>query len=299
MKFVCVFLTFFYLSLGAEEFTHLKSDKVRSASQTMIMDGNVILRGEKGEIRADHASIPFSRTGGVLTGNVEMRFPLGEVLVCDRAELDLDNQNLDFIDQVAFRNRDGMILQADQMSVKFHHEQEGGCQDVQFIEARGNVKLLYHDEWELASNSARYDKEENKVAFLVDPVGDSAVFFHDVKGKMYAKSAVFDLSSKQCILEGDVRMIQREGPLEQYAIAEKVILLKEENAARFFSKNGGKVLFYDRVNRLQISAPEIYMVKDPINNKDSVKGVGKVRFHFKDEEYERLRQYFMLEKLNG
>lgn len=255
----------------------------------MLLEGNVELKGEKGEIRADLAHVPFSKKEAVLEGNVVMSFPSGEELLCQTADFNLVHQTANFEDQVVFRSPDGSLLHADKMTVKFLGH------DIQEVVAEGDVKLDRNREWELRADRAIYDKEKNTITCT----SDSSVHFQDVKGRMFAKSAVFDLTSQECILVGDVKMIHREGPLEQFAIAERVILSKEKKEARFFAQKGGKVLFYDRVNRLQMSAPQINIVKDPVTNQDAVKGVGKVRFHFKDEEYERLRQYFLLEKGNG
>lgn len=284
-----IFALVMMTSLSGEVFTHLKSDQMHYEGRLILLEGNVELKGEKGEIRADLAHVPFSKKEAVLKGNIEIRFPSGEVLNCQSTDFRLDQQTAHFKDHVIFRNSDGSLLHADKMTVKFSgHE-------IQNVEAEGDVKLDRNGEWELHADRATYDKKEN----VISCTSDSSVTFQDEKGRMFAKSAVFDLTFQECILEGDVKMIHREGPLEQFAIAERVILSKERKEARFFCQKGGRVLFYDRVNRLQMSAPQINIVKDPSTNQNAVKGVGKVRFHFKDEEYERLRQYFLLEKVNG
>jgi len=56
------------------------------------------------------------------------------------------------------------------------------------------------------------------------------------------------------------------------------------------------VLFYDKINNLQVSAPEIKMQRDKQTKKQQFQGIGDVRFHFVEKEYQQLRKRFLLEK---
>ena len=282
-------------------FSYISSDHLSYNQEIVILTGYVVFRGQHGEVYADFAEMPLLKREGVLRGNVEMRFPGGMCLTCGYAQFDENSRNVRFSDIVKVTNPDGTQMTADQMTlVVGEAPTDGGiAQGIMSLKATGNVFLSRDQLWSLTADAACYDKSGDTIEFFMEEGSDKSLFFTDSRGKIYARHAVFDTNTQECTLTGNVKMIHREGALEQYALADRVIMIKGEKEIRFFSDQGRKVLFYDKINRLQMSAPEISVVKDPLKNKNVVKGKGKVRFHFKDEEYERLREYFLIEKING
>lgn len=282
-------------------FSAVTSDDLSYWQQVMVLKGNVFLKGTYGEIFADEAEIPIARKEGTLQGHVEMRFPDGMILTCGFAQFDGNGRKAHFSDGVAVNNPDGTRLTAETMSLVVGNaaNEERLTQGILSLTANGNVSLSRGHLWLLTADTAIYDKGRGKIEFSMEEKSDAYLFLKDSRGKVYARHAIFDTLSQECLLTGDVKMIHREGALEQYALADRVKMIKGEKEIRFFSDFGRRVLFYDKINKLQMSAPEISVMKDPLKNKNIVKGKGKVRFHFKDEEYERLRQYFLIEKFNG
>jgi hypothetical protein len=130
------------------------------------------------------------------------------------------------------------------------------------------------------------------------------VFYYDPKGEMQADKVT--LSYKQVegkvvftkvLLEGNVYLIDHKGALEgskdkgsplHYALADIVEYTPHNQEINFSSKSGQRVLFYDKINQLQMSAPALKITRDPQTKKESVKGIGDVRFHFLNSELEQL-----------
>src|SRR5262249_30835599 len=89
-------------------------------------------------------------------------------------------------------------------------------------------------------------------------------------------------------------------PLVQYALADRVEYFPKNQEALFSTKGSGRrVLYYDTANDMQVSAPALRIKRDQVTHKDSVKGIGDVRFNFVEHEIdqlEQLRKRFALEK---
>lgn len=283
-------------SARAEEAEYHYTSQTLEAANIEIEDFSPVIFSF---LSSDHLS--YRQGIMILSGHVKMRFPDGMVLNCGYAQFDEKSRHAHFFEAVTVSNLDGSRLIADQMVLVMEEVPRGGgsiAQEVLSLEATGNVVLSKDQQWSLTADAARYDKMGNLVELSVKEDPDAYLFFADSRGKIHARHAVFDLHSQECLLMGDVKMVHREGPLEQYALADRVKMIKGEKEIRFFSDQGKRVLFYDKINRLQMSAPEISVLKDSQKNKNTVTGKGKVRFHFKDEEYDRLRQYFLIEKVN-
>jgi len=60
------------------------------------------------------------------------------------------------------------------------------------------------------------------------------------------------------------------------------------------ANRNARVLFYDKVNNIQVSADTLKVNRDPHTNKESIKGTGDVRFTFVQQELDQLREQFNL-----
>jgi hypothetical protein len=132
---------------------------------------------------------------------------------------------------------------------------------------------------------------------------DRQVYFSDFVGKIFSNSAVIDLDPeiesfalKTVLLEGNVRLINREGALQQYILADRVTYDHGMHQMHFWGSKNRRVLFFDKINNLQVSASEMKMQRDKTTKKEQFQGIGDVRFHFAEKEYEQIRKRFLLEK---
>lgn len=135
--------------------------------------------------------------------------------------------------------------------------------------------------------------------------GDDQVSFVDSQGEVCADKAVLSyavIDDKVVLskvkLEGNVRLRDHHGEngdTLHYTVADFVEYNPQAKEMIFTAKAKRRVLFYDKVNNLQISAPALKISRDAVTDKESIKGIGDVRFSFIDQEYAQLRNKFKLD----
>jgi lipopolysaccharide export system protein LptA len=149
----------------------------------------------------------------------------------------------------------------------------------------------------------------------IDEVGkvleDQQVFFEDDLGTIYADKLTlqYNMNNKtivpqKLILEGNVKMLNSyasgpdpNSPLIRYVIADRVEYTPQTKEAVFTSRNNVKrVLFYDKANDMEVSATTLKIKRDEATKKETVKGVGDVRFSFVENEFEQLRKRFVIDR---
>ena len=131
--------------------------------------------------------------------------------------------------------------------------------------------------------------------------GNSQVTYSDSIGAVYADRAQVDyqeidgsLHVTKVTLFDNIRLINlgtAENPAYQYALAEVVFYYPQEQLM-ILEGNRHHVLFFDKIRDLQLSAPSVRAQRDPVTHKESIQGVGAVRFLFGPEELERIKQRF-------
>lgn len=134
------------------------------------------------------------------------------------------------------------------------------------------------------------------------------VHIEDVAGEMYADQVHIhytwedqQLVLLKMILEGNVRLMNRfggyleeVGSILHYALADHVEFFPKEQEMVLTSVSGNRVLFFDKVNNVQMSAPSLKVRHDVVTKKDVIQGVGDVRFTFIEKEFEQLKNHFSL-----
>ncbi len=140
---------------------------------------------------------------------------------------------------------------------------------------------------------------------------DQQIFFEDDLGQIYADKLSFQyqmenklIVPKKMILEGNVRMLNSyaagpdpTSPLIRYVLADKVEYDPQTKEAIFSSMDSRKrVLFYDKSNDMEVSATSLKIKRDEITKKETIKGIGDVRFSFIENEFEQLKNRFSLDK---
>lgn len=211
--------------------------------------------------------------------------------------------------------------------VKIYHYQCAGKKRIRTIESLGETVLTHVDENKHLSHiltaygSVIVDHEHLKT-IVESPRNEFGhvedgrqLYFQDYLGEIYADRAILDyeqlpetqtLSPKKLTLEGHVHILNRSSvnPNEsesflQYALADKVEFFPRESEMLLTSLDAGRVLFLDKVNNLQVSAPGIKIKRDMKMKKESIQGIGDVRFSFVDKELEKLKKHFSLDTLKG
>ena len=136
-------------------------------------------------------------------------------------------------------------------------------------------------------------RDEEQVSFLDDQgeiFADKAALYYALDGGKIVLSKVR--------LEGNVRLKDRQdgsGDILHYVIADFVDFIPEDKEMIFTAKAKRRVLFYDKMNNVQVSAPALKIKRDDVTQKESIKGIGDVRFSFIEQEYMQLRKRFKLD----
>lgn len=211
--------------------------------------------------------------------------------------------------------------------VRIYHHQCAGKKRIRIVESLGETILTHVDENKhlshiLTAYGSVVVDHERLTTVLESPrnefgnvVDGRQVYFQDYLGEIYADRAVLDyeqlpdsqtLSPTKVTLEGHVHILNRSSvnPHEsesflQYALADKVEFFPQKSEMLLTSAEDGRVLFFDKGNNLQISAPGIKIRRDKKIQKESIQGIGDVRFSFVDKELEKLKKHFSLDTLKG
>lgn len=144
-----------------------------------------------------------------------------------------------------------------------------------------------------------------------DPYGmvpkNQQVFFHDDLGEIYADTLMIDYVIhegnpiiKELRLHGDVKIYnhseldaEKNKVYFEYALADAIIYTPDNQEINLTtSGKGRRVLFFDKINNLQVSAPALTLKRDQKTQQDSIQGKGDVRFNFAKHEWEEIRKQF-------
>lgn len=149
------------------------------------------------------------------------------------------------------------------------------------------------------SRDLTLSQEENKQVFIEDILGDMYADFVHIYYSWNEKHLV----AEKMILQGNVRLVNRyagpsgdSGVILHYALADSVEYFPKLNEMMLKGENDNRVLFIDKTNNVQMSAPSLKLKHDPITKKDAIQGLGDVRFTFIEKELEQLKNRFSFTK---
>lgn len=127
------------------------------------------------------------------------------------------------------------------------------------------------------------------------------IFFQDGLAKMTADDVLLTFTEAvldKVVLEGHVMLINRltqfregESPL-QYALADTIEYLPQSKEISMAAVDQQRVLFLDRVNHIQISAPGLRIKRTTGAQKGYIQGLGDVRFSFAKKEMDKMNELF-------
>lgn len=202
--------------------------------------------------------------------------------------------------------------------IQIHRKLIDGRKQVSLIDCAGQSVLNYQDE---KKNESHVLTTHNKFmldhqlmrAHLDSPrdvdnnvLENLQVHFIDPMGEIYADEVFVDykeinkrMTPIKLLLKGNVWLLSRTsadkddpGKVVQFAMADCVeydIAAKEMLCMADFNK---RVLFFDKNNNLQISAPAVKAKRDSLTQKNAIQGMGDVRFSFIEKEFEQLKKRF-------
>lgn len=199
--------------------------------------------------------------------------------------------------------------------VRIYYSGGNGKKQLRAIESDGRSVICHQDvdkqdcHWLICNGNMRVDHHKMEVLLQspIDPQGNTCagkqVFYYDNLGEVQADKATIyyqnigeKLAVSRLTLEGNVYIVDHKGmkadggenkPLH-YALADFVEYTPNNRQMYLGSRNGRRVLFYDKINQLQVSAPALRITRDQQTKKEAIKGFGDVRFNFLNAELEQL-----------
>ncbi len=172
--------------------------------------------------------------------------------------------------------------------------------------AIGDTTLIHVDEKGRShtfKNKGRTAADLQSAEILINKQGAEQALFQDALGKIYADRVRIQLQKGEKAievveLEGQVKMyngfatgVTTEGILDQFILTDKALYFPQNKLITLAAYPKQKVIFFDRLNNLKISANALNVYRDRETNKDAVEGVGKVRFSFGEGEKTELRRF--------
>lgn len=169
--------------------------------------------------------------------------------------------------------------------------------DFPWIELKSNVQLNLSEGGILKCETLFLDY----TAMSATIEGKPQVTYCDTLGEVYADRARIDyqeingtLEATKVTLYDNVRLVNRgsvEKPTSQYALADIVYYFPPSQEMILEGKQN-RVLFFDMLRDIQLSARRVQAQRDPVTQKESVQGIGDVRFVFGPDELDKIKTRF-------
>lgn len=220
---------------------------------------------------------------------------------------------------VSFHEREmGSVTTEELVTAQFIWK--GGKRDLHHIKTQGPTHIVYHD-FNKGTKHTVYCPGEvwidhtKKCAYLNGLAQGSAstsqIHYRDSLGDLYADRIILWYSQEEeepqltkLVLEGNVRMrniaaldAEDTQPGQQYAWSDQAVFLPQKRELTLSAETSGRVLFYDKVRNLKMSAPGIQVRRDGSGDKKTIQGLGNVRFTFARHEALKMEQLFQFKDL--
>jgi len=220
---------------------------------------------------------------------------LGYETVVESDEVHYNGETITLMGNVSVENAMGKVT-ANLAILKKDAERKTTI-DFPWIELKQNVCLTLTEGGILRCTSLSFDYTQMTSFFF----GSPQVTYTDTVGEIYADRAKVDyqevngsLEAVRIILFDNVRLVNMETlekPASQHALADEVHYFPKERSTILEGKNA-PVLFYDQQRDIQLSAYTVRAERDPVTKKETIQGVGNVRFTFGPEELEKIKERF-------
>ena len=130
--------------------------------------------------------------------------------------------------------------------------------------------------------------------------GDKQLYYEEEEIAIFADSASLEysiandtLQPASLSLKGNIRLFSHDPQKPPRCGAADRLTYSLTTRTLILSANPGKkVLFWDEVQGMHLSAPEVHITFDPQTKQQNVKGIGAVQFSFTPDEQNKLMQLF-------
>ena len=233
----------------------------------------------------------------------EMRFQ-SDHLYWDQNKNTLTLKGHIFVDEAAigaFNAQDE--LQIVQTTVK-------GKTVLKAINAQGPASLVYKDAHNhshklISQGSVNLDRDKLR-ATVDSPETDGVIalekqlYYEEEEIAIYADNAALEysvvndaLQPSSLTLKGNIRLFSHDPQKPvRCGLADRLTYSLTTRTLILSANPGKKVLFWDEVQGMHLSAPEVHITYDAETKQQQVKGIGAVQFSFTPDEQNKLMQIF-------
>lgn len=209
--------------------------------------------------------------------------------------------------------------------VRIYRQMKEGRKQVQFVECLGHSILNYQDpskgETHTLTTHQKFSLDRQLLQAHLESPRDAnnrvleklQVHFTGPMGEVYADEVYIyyqevdqKLQAQKLFLKGNVWLLKRTsadkddpGKIVHFAISDRVEYDLASNEMLFLADYNTRVLFFDKGNNLQVSAPSVKVKRDQQMQKDVIQGIGDVRFSFLEKELQLLQKRFGASDFNS
>ncbi len=319
-----------YAVLDHAEVT-IASQQATYESPLLTLSGAVHITTPKVSVQADEAVITRSEApreypidSALFSGGVTVIFADGAQLTCEEVDIDLSRA----IATLTPRRGERVIYQSEGLRlantgvVIIHLSPEDSLKEPLALTADGETTVLIGSpeagkrQQMVAYGPIHVDHVAKKIT-ISSPVDNRGivsrakqVHFSDGLAEMHSDRLIIDYTPiaerlqpslvtafGNVCLKGHLADTGR-GDIAQYALCDKLEYWPSQQRLLLASKPG-RAAILDRANGIAVSAPAVEMRRNTAGDKPIIRGLGDVRFTLLDRDYQRLRERFNLDVVDG
>jgi hypothetical protein len=250
-----------------------------------------------GQKESDQKTVDFSADQLVWDGNTNALSLLGNVQLLQEGNGQLETKeatHLFYQQNPSSKKRELVAIISDRDTILTYKDEAKGLSHQ--VICPGSFKID-HQQKMIFLNGKKDEKGEMEEK--------NQVFFEDLLGDIYADAMQIDYRGDRLFqpislhMAGHVKIFNRfnghmeeSGLVLQYALADRVSYSLEQKEMLLKGADKRRVLFFDKVNHIQMSAPGLKIRHQGESGQESIRGIGDVHFTFIEKEFEELRQRF-------
>lgn len=310
------------LFIKADQGIYDRSTEPEDQLSSFTLPGVITLRSLNGPCHVTTAQKDEMVTDEIYIDTVKREL----TLYCPKGAMQLDTKRIHFqADELIWDEKNDVLTMIGNVEVnqegygKLKTDQQvhikrilkDGKKMVASIESQGMTIMTYlhsdkNGEYTLTCPGnvfVDHQRSQTTMQGLADEQGnisdEGQIHFQDTVGEIYADLATIEYSvepsiaPQKIVLTGNVRIYNHANAEQaQYALADYVEFIPVTKEMIFAANGKNRVLFFDKINQLQVSAPKLLLKREEGSKKESIKGYGDVRFNFVEKEFEQLRKRF-------
>lgn len=286
----------------------LKPDPIQDKICRIIESGGGEIDAQQITIQPGEKDIDFIDAHGVIPHSIaqqEITFS------CQRLHWDETSNSL-FLkkDVIVIDPKIGKVTAMEQARID-RDKQKG---EINFVETAGKTTLEYVDtiyqqkHLIISPNKTTIDHNHFLITLRGNGI-EEPVVLEDYMGQIFADQACIYYVEREekwvpnlIVLEGNVYMKnshssdpQDSKEVLQYACADYAEYQPSSQNIHLIAKEYPEVLFYDKIKNMQVGSKEFILSRNSETEDNQIRGVGKVRFSFNQEDQNRLKQRFNIE----